>query len=86
MSRPVQPCNGVSVISECRLLNLELAQKYGPKAWQAHIEGVTAAHKRSASAVPLYCRAVPSATAEQLEQPAAEPPSAVAALWQSSHA
>ena len=54
MSRPIQPRNGWSVIGACRLLNLELAQKYGPKAWQAHIESVTAAHKRSASAVAVY--------------------------------
>ncbi|KAK9804653.1 hypothetical protein WJX73_005088 [Symbiochloris irregularis] len=27
------------------LLNLELAQKYGPKAWQANVAGLDAAHK-----------------------------------------
>ena len=30
----------------CRLLNLELAQKYGPKAWQANVASLDAAHKR----------------------------------------
>ena len=30
----------------CRLLNLELAQKYGPRAWQAHVEGLAAAQQR----------------------------------------
>ena len=38
----------LSLFSICRLLNLELAQKYGPKAWQAHIESLTAAQTRCA--------------------------------------
>ena len=33
-------------MARCRLLNLELAQKYGPRAWQAHVEGLAAAQQR----------------------------------------